>query len=65
MVLYLRMILDAAGVDRMPSFPMMKPETPLAEPILRMIWTASGEKYRPSPPMTIVDPFASMESKMD
>ena len=42
--LYLRMMFDAAGVERIPSLPMMNLATPLAEPILRMVWTVSGEK---------------------
>jgi hypothetical protein len=62
--LYFLMMLEAAGVDRIESFPTMNLATPLAEPILRIVWTVSGEKYRPSPPMTRVEPLASMESNM-
>ena len=50
--LYFLMILEAAGVDRMASFPTINFATPLADPILRIVCTVSGEKYRPSPPMT-------------
>lgn len=35
--LYLRMTLDAAGVERMAFCPTMNLATPLAEPILRMV----------------------------
>jgi hypothetical protein len=63
--LYFLIILDAAGVERMLSFPMISLLTPLAEPILRIVCTVSGEKYRPSPPMTSVESFASIESKID
>ncbi|KAJ3532467.1 hypothetical protein NM688_g7420 [Phlebia brevispora] len=62
--LYLRITFDAAGVERIPLCPMMNLATPLAEPILRIVCTVSGEKKRPSPPMTRVCPLASTESKM-
>lgn len=62
--LYLRMTLEAAGVERMAFWPTMNLETPLAEPIFRMVWTVSGEKNRPSPPMTSVVPLGSIESKI-
>lgn len=42
--LYFRITLDAAGVDRIESWPTMNLVTPLADPILRMVWTVSGEK---------------------
>jgi hypothetical protein len=42
--LYLRMMLETAGVDRIESFPTMNFATPLADPILRIVWTVSGEK---------------------
>lgn len=65
MALYFLMIFEAAGVDRIASFPMMSFSTPLADPILRIVWTVSGEKYRPSPPMTNVEPLTAIESKID
>ena len=55
---------EAAGVERIPSLPMMNFPTPFADPILRIVCTVSGEKNRPSPPMTSVAPFGSIESKM-
>ena len=63
--LYLRITFDAAGVERMASFPTMNFSTPFAEPILRIVCTVSGEKYRPSPPITRVEPSTAIESKMD
>jgi hypothetical protein len=42
--LYFLITFDAAGVDRIPSFPTMNLATPFAEPIFKMICTASGEK---------------------
>lgn len=42
--LYFLITFDAAGVDRIESFPTMNFATPFAEPILRMVWTVSGEK---------------------
>ena len=59
------MMLEAAGVERIAFWPMMNLATPLAEPILRIVWTVSGEKNRPSPPMTRVESLGSIESKMD
>ena len=44
MALYFLMTLDAAGVERMESFPTMNLATPLAEPIFRIVCTVSGEK---------------------
>ena len=43
LALYLRMMFDAAGVDRIPSFPMISFDTPLADAIRRIVWTVSGE----------------------
>lgn len=63
--LYFLMILDAAGVERIESFPTINFATPFADTILRIVWTVSGEKNRPSPPITYVDPFGVMESKID
>ena len=62
--LYFLMTFEAAGVERIPSLPMMNFPTPFADPILRIVCTVSGEKNRPSPPMTSVAPFGSIESKM-
>ena len=62
--LYFLMTLEAAGVERIASFPMINFPTPLAEPIFRMVWTVSGEKKRPSPPITRVESLTSIESKM-
>lgn len=42
--LYFLMILDAAGVERIESWPMMSLDTPLAAAIRRMIFTAGTEK---------------------
>lgn len=64
MALYFLMILEAAGVDRIESFPTINFPTPLADPILRIVCTVSGEKKRPSPPMTRVESFTWMESKI-
>jgi hypothetical protein len=62
--LYFLMMFDAAGVDKMESFPTINFATPFADPILRIVWTVSGEKKRPSPPITSVDPSALIESRM-
>jgi hypothetical protein len=39
--LYFLITLEAAGVDSMESFPIISSLTPLAEPILMIVWTAS------------------------
>lgn len=52
----LRMIWLAAGVDRIPFWPIRSFLTPYAAPILAMIWITSGFQKRPSPPMTRKDP---------
>lgn len=41
--LYLRMMFVVTGVERPPSLSMINLDTPLADEILAMIWTASGE----------------------
>lgn len=54
MALRMRMTWLAAGVLRMPSWPMMSFLTPYAAPIFAISCTTSGFQNLPSPPITRV-----------
>lgn len=62
MAFLLRMTWLAAGVDRMPFWPMSSFLTPYAAPIFAISWTTSGFQYRPSPPTTRKEPVILCQS---
>jgi hypothetical protein len=51
-----RISAETAGVAMRPSTPTQQRATPFASAMRRMVWAASTQKKRPSPPTTSVQP---------